>query len=105
MNTGNAKKATKKEATEREFIKCSSLDVENVRVVEGQKGDIVFFTLIINGVKIYNMRIATGRNGDFISFPQTKGKNDAYYNVVYAPLSEKDSEDVIKLVQKTIDNM
>ena len=105
MNTANAKKATKKEVEEREYIKCDSLSVENVRVVEGNKGDIIFFTLVINGVKIYNMRIATGRNGDFISFPQTKGKNDAYYNVVYAPLSEKDSKDVITLVQKIIDNM
>ena len=105
MNTSNAKKSTKKEEKEREYIKAESISVENVRVVESKNGDIVFFTLVINGIKIYNMRIATGRNGDFVSFPQVKGKNDAYYNVVYAPLSPEDTKDIIAVVQKTIDNM
>lgn len=105
MNTKNAKKSNKKESSERTFITVSSYGVENVRVVEGKNGDIVFFTLDVNGVKIYNCRAATGKNGDFISFPQYKGTNGNYYNNVYAPLSDEDTAKILADVQKAIDEM
>lgn len=105
MNTKNAKKSNQKESSERTFITVSSYGVENVRVVEGKNGDIVFFTLDINGVKIYNCRAATGKNGDFISFPQYKGTNGNYYNNVYAPLSDEDTAKILEDVQKAIDEM
>ena len=104
MDTSKAKKRSTEEKKERVTLEHPTLKVENVRVVDGSHGDVIFFTLDINGVKIYNMRVATGRNGDFISFPQTKGKNDAYYNVAYAPLSDDDVKDVLKVIQKEIDN-
>ena len=70
MDTSKAKKSSKKqETTERIFCEVRECEVKNVRVVEGRSGDVVFFTLTINGVTIYNCRVATGRNGDFISFP------------------------------------
>lgn len=105
MNTKNAKKATKTETKEREFIKIDSHEVSNVRVVEGKNGDLVFFTLAINGVTIYNCRVATGKIGDFISFPQYKGYNGTYYNNVYAPISDEDTKTILADVQKAIDNM
>lgn len=104
MNTkGKAKKSDAPQ--EKEFINLSSFEVKNVRVVEGKKGDIVFLTLILNGVTLYNCRVATGKNGDFISFPQYKGTDGNYYNSAYAALSEEDSKTILDKIQEVIDNM
>lgn len=106
MNTSKAKKTTKKEETkERTFIEIRDHAVDNVRVVDGKNGDLVFFTLTINGVVIYNCRVATGKNGDFISFPQYKGNNGTYYNNVYVAISDEDSAKILEEIQQAIDNM
>lgn len=104
MNTSKAKKTSKKEqSTEREFIEVRGYEVKNVRVVEGKNGDLVFFTLTLNGVTIYNCRVATGKNGDFISFPQYKGKDGNYYNNVYVALSDEDANKILADIQTAID--
>ena len=103
MNTSKAKKSATKN-TERKVIEVREVGVNHVRVVGSQNGDLVFFTLELNGVSIYNCRVATGKNGDFISWPQTKGKDGNYYNNVYASLSDEDSNKIIALVQEAIDN-
>ena len=103
MDTSKAKKATKKaEQQERTFIEVREHEVKNVRVVDGRNGDLVFFTLVLNGVTIYNCRVAAGKNGDFISFPQYKGSNGEYYNNVYASLSDEDSKKILEDVQAAI---
>ena len=104
MNTSKAKKNTKKEDNqERTFCEIRTHEVSNVRVVDGKIGDLVFFTLNINGVTIYNCRVATGKNGDFISFPQYKGSNGTYYNNVYVAISDEDSAKILEEIQKAID--
>ena len=102
MDTSKAKKTKKAEQQERTFCEVRTMAVDNVRVVDGKNGDLVFFTLTINGVKIYNCRVATGKNGDFISFPQYKGNNGEYYNNVYVSLSEEDSKAILEDVQNAI---
>lgn len=104
MNTSKAKKNT--EAKERKTAEVRSATVSNVRVVSAKNGnDLVFFSLELNGVNINNCRIATGKNGDFVSFPQYKGSNGQYYNVVYVALSEEDTKRIVDDVQTAIDNM
>ena len=105
MNTSKAKKTSKKSegAQERQFVEIRTCEVKNVRVVDGKNGDLVFFTLTINGVTIYNCRVATGKNGDFISFPQYKGTNGTYYNNVYVAISDEDSAKILEEIQKQID--
>lgn len=106
MNTSNAKKNKKEDQQqERTFCEVRECEVKNVRVVDGKNGDLVFFTLMINGVTIYNCRVATGKNGDFISFPQYKGSNGTYYNNVYVSISDEDSNRILEEIQKQIDNM
>lgn len=104
MYTSKATKTTKKEekAQERATIEVRDYDVKNVRVVEGRNGDLIFFTLMINGVTIYNCRVATGKNGDFISFPQYKGSDGNYYNNVYVALSDEDSAKILEIIQAAI---
>ena len=104
MNTSKAKSKNKKQDQgEREYIEVREVEVKNVRVIDGTNGDLVFFTLVLNGVTIYNCRVATGKNGDFISFPQYKGTNGTYYNNVYAALSEEDSAQILEMIQKELD--
>lgn len=103
MDTSKAKKKTKKEGTqETRTLSIGDVAVENVRVVEGRNGDIVFFTLVMNGLYIYNCRVATGKNGDFISWPQTKGKDDKYYNVVWGKFADGEEADILELVENTL---
>lgn len=104
MNTTKAKKTSKKEGQqERTNVEMRDHEVKNVRVVEGKNDDLVFFTLVLNGVTIYNCRVATGKNGDFISFPQYKGSDGNYYNNVYVSLSDEDSKKLLEEIQAAID--
>ena len=105
MDTSKAKKkqGNKKQQEEREFLEVTDVEVKNVRVVSGNKGDTVFFTLKLNGITIYNVRIAEGKNGDFISFPQYKAKDNNYYSYVYAALKDEDTKGICDLVQKALD--
>lgn len=106
MNTQNAKKQSKtKDQQEKDYCEVRTCQVKNVRVIAGKNGDLVFFTLVLNGVTIYNCRVATGKNGDFISFPQYKGSDGKYYNNVYVSLSEEDSNAILEDIQKQIDEM
>lgn len=104
MDTSKAKKngKSKQENKERTFVDIRDCAVSNVRVVDGKNGDIVFFTLMLNGVTIYNCRVATGKNGDFISFPQYKGSNGTYYNNVYVSISDEDSAKILEEIQVEI---
>lgn len=104
MDTTKAKKnKAAAENKEREFLEVRSMEVKNVRVIDGKNGDVIFLTLVLNGVTINNCRIATGKNGDFVSFPQYKGSNGTYYSYVYAPLSDEDTLKICEAVQSAID--
>ena len=104
MDTSKAKKQTKKEEAKSEisFIEIREHEVSNVRVIDTKNGDMVLFTLAVNGVTIYNCRVATGKNGDFISFPQYKGTNGNYYNNVYVAISDEDCKKILAEVQTAI---
>ena len=102
MNTSNAKKKNQEEKKGVKEVVIGSVSVENARVIEGKNGDVVFFTLELNGVYIYNCRVASGKNGDFISWPQTKGKDGKYYNVVFGKLSDDDQKGILAEVERQI---
>lgn len=105
MDTSKAKKKTTSKKTTIEPIKVDmkNTEVTSVRVVETKKGDLVFFTLKINGVYINNCKVATGKDGDFIGWPQYQGSNDKWYNVCYVPLSDEDTEIILQAVQDKLD--
>lgn len=98
MDTSKAK-AKKANTEPKETIKLESAEVNRVRLVTANKGDIIFFDCKINGVEIHSCRVASGKNGDFISWPQQKGKDGTYYNLVYVALSNEDQQKILDLVQ------
>lgn len=86
---------------EKEFMKVNDFAVDNVRM-KGQK-DTVYFTLTLNGVRIYNCRVVEYDKGDdFIGFPQQKGSNGEYYPVVTAYVSPEDTKKILEEVEKQI---
>lgn len=101
MDTSKAKNNSKKKV---ENIKVDRCDVRNVRVLETKNGDVVFFTLMINGVFINNCKVVSGKNGDFIALPQYKGSDDKWYNHVYISLSDEDTKTILDMVQDSINN-
>lgn len=99
MDTSKAKTKKAAAAEPKEVTEVTSVSVNRARVVEGSKGDIVFFDMKLNGVEIHSCRVASGKNGDFISWPQQKGKDGNYYNMVYVALKKEDSDKILELVQ------
>lgn len=105
MNT-KGKAATKTtETNDREFIEIKSHEIKNVRVIATKNGDLVLFTLVINGVTIYNCRVATGKNGDFIAFEQYKGSDGKYYNHAFAPISNDNQKILLAEIQEAVDKL
>lgn len=86
---------------EKEFMKVDAFEIANVRVA-GNK-NTVYFTLTLNGVKIYNCRVVEYDKGDdFIGFPQQKGSNGEYYPVVTAYVSPDDAKKILEVVEKEL---
>ena len=102
MNTTKAKKNTK-ETKEREYCEVRAFEVRNARVVTYNNKDVVFFTLMLNGIFINSCKVVEGKNGDFISFPQYKGSNGQWYNTVFVSLADEDSAKIIAAVQEALD--
>ena len=102
MDTSKAKSKKTKDLEKRDFVHMVDMEVSHVRCVETKKGDVVFFSLLINGITINGCRVATGKKGDFISFPQTKGKDDNYYSIVYCPLTDEDTQKILDAIQEEL---
>lgn len=60
--------------------------------------NIAVFTLNIPGATFMNLKVVQGKNGMFIAMPQTKGKNDQWYDQYRIYLSDKDQQRVIDTV-------
>ena len=96
------KPSTHREQGRPEPIKVESFNVENAR--DTQYG--VFFDLTLNGVKIYGCKVVEGKEGqyeDFISYPSRRGTDqdgkDRYWSVVWAPLSDADTKEIIAAIE------
>ena len=100
MDTSKAK--GKKNEAKKEYVVLDKVNVSRARVIETKNGDLVLFTLMINGVYINNCKVVSGKNGDFISFPQYKGSDGEYYNVVYIALSDEDQKMILRTVQEDL---
>ena len=87
------------ETTETENnIDVTSFEVSGVR----QYKKTVFFNLKLNGVQVYGCTVVEGKKGDFISFPSKKGKDDNWYSIVYARLSDDDQKIILSEVEKQL---
>lgn len=73
-----------------------SINVKNVRVLSD---NCIVFSVELEGVSLYGMRLVENKNGErFISMAQTGGKDGKYYNNYFINLSDKQKEDIIKIV-------
>ena len=90
----------KQNTASEEMNEIDVLSFEVSRV--NQYKDTVFFDLTINGIKIYGCTVVEGKKGDFISFPSKKGKDDKWYSIVYARLSNSDQDIILSEIEKQL---
>lgn len=93
-------KGTTKKGNEVPELKIDSFEVK--KAVCFKKSGNVLIDLTINGITIYGASIVEGKNGDFIGWPQRKGKDGNFYNVVYAKISTDDTKDIVAEAEKII---
>lgn len=73
-----------------------SINVKNARVLSD---NCIVFSVELEGVSLYGMKLVENKNGErFISMAQIRGKNGKYYNNYFINLSDKQKEDIIKIV-------
>lgn len=60
--------------------------------------NIAVFTLNVPGASFMNLKVVQGKNGMFIAMPQTKGKNDQWYDQYRLYLSDDDQQRIIDTV-------
>ena len=87
---------------EKKFMTVNDFAVDNVRMA-GEK-NTVYFTLNLNGVRIYNCRVVEYSKGDFIGLPQQKAKDGEYYPVVAAYISTDDTKKILEEVEKQLNS-
>ena len=81
-------------------LKDSSWLVTNVRAVAG---NVVAFTLKMNGLSLYNMKVIESTRGDtagerFLFNGQSRGADGNYYNNYELYLSDEDRDRIIEAV-------
>ena len=87
-----SKKNTNKEAA----TKNGKYSIEDMCAVDNCGKTLAFFTLDVDGVKIYNLTLVDGKNGIFVGFPSKQGGDGKYYSTVWIS-DEKERETVAKL--------
>lgn len=60
--------------------------------------NVAVFTLNVPGAAFMNLKVVQGKNGMFIAMPQTKGKNDQWYDQYRIYLSDDDQQRIIDVV-------
>lgn len=85
------KKNTPKTATNND-----KFTIENMRVLSGNSKTLAFFTLDVQGIKIYDLTLVDGKKGVFVGFPSKQGRDGKYYSTIWIS-DEKDRETVAEL--------
>ena len=56
----------------------------NLKKIDNQENLKAFATIILyDSLAIHNLKLIQGNNGLFIAFPNYKGSNDKYYDIVH----------------------
>ena len=90
MATVNKKNTTKA------VTKNGKYSIENMRAVDNCGKTLAFFTLDVEGIKIYNLTLVDGKEGVFVGFPSKMGKDGKYYSTVWIS-DKKERETVAEL--------
>lgn len=90
-----------------ETIKLDSFEIKQAFKNTDRDGKLTgyLFNAIINGISFYQMRIRLNKqtNEWFISYPQRKGKDNAYYNQYFIPLTNEDADKIMAEVMARVE--
>ena len=89
-----------KQESKKEYLKIT--DCEIVRAVNNDYG--VFFDMKLNGIKINGCSLMQTKDEGkvFIAFPSKQGKDNKYYPVVSAYISDYDTQKIIDMIDAKI---
>lgn len=79
----------------KEYLNIKGATIQAAHMITDK---ICVFTLNIPGASFMNLKIIDGKNGEFIAMPQTKGRNDQYYDEYRIWLTDEDTKKVIDAV-------
>ena len=93
-------KKENKQESKKEYIRIT--DCEIVRAVNNDYG--VFFDMKLNGIKINGCSLMQTKDEGkvFIAFPSKQSKDNKYYPVVSAYISDYDTEKIINMIDAKI---
>lgn len=97
LNLGGKKKDDNKKVETLKIIDC-----EIVRAVNNEYG--VFFDMKLNGIKINGCTLQQTKDEGkiFIAFPSKQGRDNKYYPVVSAYITDEDTQKIIDLIDAKI---
>lgn len=78
--------------------------VESVSVERPRKlnDNLIFFTMELNGVKIFDCKIVKTEERRFVALPTHKGKEDRYYPTVSFRFSDEDQAKIMDMVDAAL---
>lgn len=90
-----------KETKEKAVFNCT---VERVHMFDEKH---ISFDMTANGIKISGLNYIEytnkdGQDGVIINFPQRKGKENKYYNILWFPISKELKDDIIKQIEALV---
>lgn len=100
MAIKKANTTDKKESTKEKV--AITVKVTRVHDVSKDGKTRILFDGTVNGVSVSGMSymegVKEGKEWSMVKFPQSKGKNGEYYNIVWFPTSKETVEDVAKQI-------
>lgn len=100
------KKTTDKIPADIETFTVEVLNAREFKPVSKKIDTSIGFSMKVNGITIYNCiyNAGTSEKGewDAINFPQTKGKDDKYYNEVWFPINKDLKGEIVKQLEALV---
>lgn len=100
------KKQTTEKTTETKVKKSYTVAVKRVYDVSGNGKTRILFDMDVNGVSIsgctYREGEKDGKEWQMVTFPQRKGKDDNYYNIVWMPMSKELTQTIAAQIEQML---
>lgn len=101
-------KKNEKAAAKTESKPKASYTVEVTRVHDFSKDGktVISFDMKVNGISVYGCTYREGeKNGkewQLVSFPQRKGSDDKYYDIVWMPMSKEQIANIAEQIEQML---
>ncbi len=100
------KKQTAEKNTETKAKKSYTVAVKRVHDVSANGKTRILFDMDVNGVSVsgctYREGEKDGKEWQMVTFPQRKGSDDNYYNIVWMPMSKELTQTIAAQIERML---